>query len=158
MHWIDFSGLKVKEALLPEGWTFASANAALPAESIAGKGELLLLSMRSDALEPGTLRFVADHLNLSGSNPLRGHNNDEHGVRFPDMSEPYRVPEAVRDQALLIRAGQHPRYPSDAPEAAPLVYQTIIAKHQSKTVIALLYGRKVNAEQLLKAIQGVNHA
>jgi purine-nucleoside phosphorylase len=37
---------------------------------------------------PGTLMLLADHLNLTGRNPLVGHvaDGDE---RFPDMSEPY---------------------------------------------------------------------
>lgn len=159
MHWIDFSALKVKDALLPPGWTFESAGSALPAEAIAGKGERLLLSMRSDALEPGELCFVADHLNLSGYNPLRGHNKDAHGVRFPDMSEPYCVPASVANEdTLVIRAGQHPRYPADLPEAAPIVVQTIIAKHQSKSVTAVLYGPMTDAESILKILKGVNYA
>lgn len=159
MHWIDFSALKVKDTLLPQGWTYASAESALPAETIAGKGPQLLLSMHSDALEPGELRFVADHVNLSGYNPLRGHNKDAYGVRFPDMSEPYSVPVSVSDEdTLVIRAGQHPRYPADLPEAAAIVFQTIIAKHQLKSVTAVLYGRRTGAETILKIIKGANYA
>ena len=40
-------------------------------------------------LGPGDLVAVADHLNLIGSNPLRGRNDDRLGPRFPDMTEVY---------------------------------------------------------------------
>ena len=41
---------------------------------------------------PGTLMLIEDHLNLTGSNPLRGPNHDELGTRFPDMSCAYDAP------------------------------------------------------------------
>ena len=41
---------------------------------------------------PGELMLISDHLNLigmAGQTPLRGHNLDEFGPRFPDMSQAY---------------------------------------------------------------------
>jgi purine-nucleoside phosphorylase len=38
---------------------------------------------------PGDLVCLADHLNLIGSNPLRGPNDDRLGLRFPDMTRVY---------------------------------------------------------------------
>lgn len=40
-------------------------------------------------LKPGTLMVIDDHINLLGSNPLVGANEDRFGLRFPDMSEVY---------------------------------------------------------------------
>jgi purine-nucleoside phosphorylase len=39
----------------------------------------------------GELVLIIDHINLQSGNPLTGHNYEELGSRFPDMSEPYDV-------------------------------------------------------------------
>jgi hypothetical protein len=159
MDWIDFSGLKTDKQSLPPDIRFETADDFLDGERIAPKGDMLLLSMRSDKLPAGAIRFVRDHINLSGKNPLRGHNQDEYGVRFPDMSQPYVLPDnCPESQTLVIRAGQHPEYSADLPEAAPVVYQTIIAKHQQKRVTAILYGSDVTAAQIIQTIKGDKHA
>ena len=45
----------------------------------------------------GTLMLITDFLDMMGTNPLIGSNDERFGVRFPDMSEPYS--HALMNQA-----------------------------------------------------------
>ena len=48
----------------------------------------------------GALMVIDDHINLMGSNPLVGPNDDRFGVRFPDMSQVYsRRLRGIADEA-----------------------------------------------------------
>jgi len=38
---------------------------------------------------PGDIMVISDHLNLTGENPLVGPNENEWGIRFPDMARAY---------------------------------------------------------------------
>ncbi len=53
----------------------------------------LLISNACGSMNPaipkGSLMLITDHINLLGDNPLIGHNPDELGPRFPDMSQAY---------------------------------------------------------------------
>lgn len=63
------------------------------------------------AFGPGTLMVMDDHINLLGSNPLVGANEDRFGPRFPDMTEVYSkrlraiADAAAKAQGLSIAHG-----------------------------------------------------
>ena len=63
------------------------------------------------AFKPGTLMAIDDHINLLGSNPLVGPNDDRFGTRFPDMTEVYSrrlrdiADDAARSQGLALAHG-----------------------------------------------------
>jgi purine-nucleoside phosphorylase len=56
----------------------------------------------NSSYERGGLVVISDHINLQGSNPLVGPNDDTVGPRFPDMSEAYSRP--YRDIAKTVAA------------------------------------------------------
>ena len=41
------------------------------------------------SFEPGTLMLITDFINMMGTNPLIGPNDERFGTRFPDMTEAY---------------------------------------------------------------------
>jgi len=53
----------------------------------------------------GALVLVTDHINLQGTNPLIGPNEDKLGPRFPDMSDAYDAGFRERAQAAAARLG-----------------------------------------------------
>ncbi len=56
-------------------------------------------------LERGGLVLISDHINLQGSNPLMGPNDDSIGPRFPDMSEAYSKEYRETAKALAHEMG-----------------------------------------------------
>jgi purine-nucleoside phosphorylase len=57
------------------------------------------------AFEPGQLVAIADHLNLQGSSPLVGPNDDALGPRFPDLTNAYDADLRVAAREAAARLG-----------------------------------------------------
>jgi purine-nucleoside phosphorylase len=57
------------------------------------------------AFAQGALMIIDDHINLLGSNPLIGPNDDRFGARFPDMTEVYspRLRRIANEAAVAAR-------------------------------------------------------
>jgi purine-nucleoside phosphorylase len=57
----------------------------------------------------GALVLIRDHINLQGTNPLAGPNDDRFGPRFPDMTQAYsrRYREMAREEALQFGLTLH---------------------------------------------------
>jgi purine-nucleoside phosphorylase len=59
----------------------------------------------------GALVLIRDHINLQGTNPLVGPNDDRFGVRFPDMTQAYSrafreiAREEAAKQSLMLHEG-----------------------------------------------------
>jgi purine-nucleoside phosphorylase len=75
-----------------EGWS--AEDVAFGARVLCALGVRVLLVTNAaggvnPSYAPGDLVRIADHLNLSGQNPLAGENDERLGPRFPDLSDAY---------------------------------------------------------------------
>jgi purine-nucleoside phosphorylase len=59
-----------------------------------------------DDLSPGDLVLISDHLNLQGTSPLVGPNDETLGPRFPDMTAAYDPELRALTHACAARLGQ----------------------------------------------------
>jgi purine-nucleoside phosphorylase len=108
--------------------------------------------------EPGDVMLIADHINLSGDNPLRGPNLDRFGERFPALADAYdpalraaakesstRTGIALREGVYIMLAG--PSFETRAEmrmlrdlggDAVGMstAYETIVARHAGVRVLA----------------------
>lgn len=77
---------------LYEGHSPQSINTIIKAFQLIGIKQLIVTnasgSLTTD-FPAGTIMLISDHINLSGTNPLIGPNDDTLGPRFPDMSNVY---------------------------------------------------------------------
>jgi purine-nucleoside phosphorylase len=107
----------------------------------------------------GALMIIDDHINLLGTNPLIGANDDRFGVRFPDMSEIYSrrlrriADEAAASMQLPIEHGVYiavtgPSYETPAEIRAfrvlgadavgmSTVPEAIVARHMGMEVLGI---------------------
>ena len=107
---------------------------------------------------PGDLMVLGDHLNLLGTNPLRGPNDDRLGVRFPDMTEVYARPlrqlalDHAKQAGLTLHEGVYAALPGPSYETPAeirmlrtlgadvvgmsTVPEAIVARHAGMRVLA----------------------
>jgi len=73
--------------------------------------KVLILSNAAGGLNPkfnaGEIMLIVDHINLTGTNPLIGPNEDSWGVRFPDMSRAYDQKLIAAAESIAETAGIH---------------------------------------------------
>lgn len=72
-------------------------------------GQALLLTNAAGGIAPdmapGDLMRITDHLNMTGTNPLRGHHEPRFGERFPDMGAAYDAEFGAIFDGLAAEAG-----------------------------------------------------
>ena len=73
---------------------FASEDVVFPVRVLQELGvHTLIVSNAAGGLNPGLtpgdIMVISDHINLTGENPLTGSNENEWGIRFPDMANAY---------------------------------------------------------------------
>lgn len=87
-----------------EGYSLAETTFPVRVLSALGTKCLLVTNAAggvNKSFQPGDLMLITDHINLLGTNPLVGPNDNSLGERFPDMSEAYslRLCKLARDVA-----------------------------------------------------------
>jgi purine-nucleoside phosphorylase len=97
-----------------EGHDMRAVTFATRAIALLGVRTLILTNAAGGInldFKPGTLMLMDDHINLMGTNPLVGPNDDRFGPRFPDMSEVYSkrlraiAGETAREHGLVLARG-----------------------------------------------------
>lgn len=86
---------------LYEGWTARDIALAIYLLNAFGPKQLIITNAAgglNPAFEAGSVMLIEDHINLTGANPLIGPNDDEIGLRFPDLTRAYDP--ALRDRAM----------------------------------------------------------
>ena len=145
-----------------EGHTLQTATFATRVLGRLGVTTLILTNAAGGinvSFTPGTLMVIDDHINLLGSNPLVGPNEDRFGTRFPDMTEVYskRLREiadvAARESGIAVAHGVYaalhgPSYETPAEirslrtigaDAVGMstVPEAIVARHMGMEVLAV---------------------
>jgi purine-nucleoside phosphorylase len=102
----------------------------------------------------GALVVIRDHINLQGTNPLIGPNDERFGVRFPDMTDAYWKPYreiALREAKRLGIDAQEGVY---AALAGPS-FETPTEIHYLKTIGADLVGMSTVPEVIVARHMGM---
>jgi len=97
-----------------EGHDMATVTFAVRAMALAGVKTLILTNAAggiNTGFSQGALMLIDDHINLVGTNPLVGPNDERFGARFPDMTQVYSrrlralAGEVARARGLALEHG-----------------------------------------------------
>jgi purine-nucleoside phosphorylase len=143
---------------------YSSREAAFPVRVLGRLGvKTLVLTNAAGGINPaygqGALVLISDHINLQGSNPLNGPNDERFGTRFPGMSEAYSVKyrglaqDAARELGIDLKDGVYaalsgPSYETPAEirflrtigadlVGMSTVPEVIVARHMGIDVLAI---------------------
>ena len=143
---------------------YGSREAAFPIRVLARLGVKSLVLTNAagginSAYQQGALVVISDHINLQGSNPLTGPNDERFGPRFPDMSEAYcksyrqLAQNAARELGIDLKEGVYaalagPSYETPAEirylrdigadlVGMSTVPEVIVARHMGLGVLAI---------------------
>ncbi len=110
--------LKINERVAVCGGRFHAYEGFSPDEVVLPVGLLRKLGVRKliltnaaggigEALDPGAIVLIRDHINFTGLNPLKGGLPAEHGSRFVDMTDAYsaRLRERIKSKHPEIPEG-----------------------------------------------------
>lgn len=97
-------------AHLYEGYTPQQATFATRVLATLGAKSIVITNAAGGinlSYSQGVLVAISDHINLQGSNPLTGPNDDHWGPRFPDMSEAYSAAYRAIAREAATELGFH---------------------------------------------------
>ncbi len=110
-----YGKLEGKEVLLMsgrfhfyEGYSMQEITFPIYVFKLLGIKNLILTNscggINTDKLKPGSIMVINDFINLMGTNPLFGVNDERFGPRFPDMTEPYslQLREIAKEKAQIL--------------------------------------------------------
>jgi len=101
---------------------YSAAEACIPVRVMGEMGiNKVFITNAAGALNPqfdaGDLMLITDQINFTGHSPLTGPNNDNWGVRFPDMSRVYCeelraiATKAAKDTGIRLERGVYVQVP-----------------------------------------------
>lgn len=97
-----------------EGYSQSLTTMSVRVMKMLGAETLIITNAAGGAnkdFKAGDLMIIKDHINLSGSNPLIGKNDDRIGPRFPDMSDAYNkeyrdlIKKSAEEEGIEVREG-----------------------------------------------------
>jgi purine-nucleoside phosphorylase len=108
----------------------------------------------NEKYRPGDLVLISDHINLLGTNPLTGPNDDLLGPRFPDMTEAYSkeyreiAKRAGHELGIILEEGVYAATPGPS-------YETPAEIRYMRTIGADLVGMSTVPEAIVANHRGM---